>query len=655
MTNQPTPLELAIIAGGYAYQHAGASDNIILPPGYVDLTHTFTAAQIGEYGNQGAANGYNGFASSNNPTLGFQAYVIGKLATDEFGITSPNTIAYIVVAIRGTDPSGPAAFNNFGTDALGLQSFFSSKYAKYANEYLTQVEQTASDLYGVPVIEIGHSLAGAVIESHLLVYSSLKGNVFQEFNVQQGVVFNPLSGLWYSKGTFGIATQGDIRPPLDVYISNGDKLANNFFTPPQVIGAERLPNTAIGDYSTYGHYKIMPSVNDGTFGFLPNHTDVISGIALLDRLANGGTLPAADARALEATFRAGGSFRPGTPVPIIGILNQYNASHPAGSYYINQSPYDSLTSGGAVNPFTLGGAVNQGYVPDGTDAGNQGSGMGMIAATGSGAAYYFGPDGYVPPLNLPDLNGIPTFNSGNTGEGGPVVLDLSGNGINITPLSQSNVFFDMANDGHEQHTAWAGAGNGVLVYDPSGGAVTQANQVEFTLWDPAAKSDMQALRDVFDTNHDGVLNSSDSTWNDFRILVTNADGTQTLETLAQAGVTSINLTPNSYNQVFTDGSSINGETTFTRGNGTTGTAATVTFANGRDPTGAGYTARQEVDVTGETAAGTLDGWSHSLAHLRLPPVNVVQRPFQRFAPPFRFSTNIVQILCLFVYSAHGVI
>ena len=74
---------------------------------------------------------------------------------------------------------------------------------------------------------------------------------------------------------------------------------------------------------------------------------------------------------------------------------------------------------------------------------------------------------------------------------------------------------------------------------------------------------MQALEQVFDTNHDGVLNASDSSWNDFRILVTNADGTQTLETLAQAGVTSINLTPNSYEQVFTDGSSIDGETTFT--------------------------------------------------------------------------------------------
>ena len=164
---------------------------------------------------------------------------------------------------------------------------------------------------------------------------------------------------------------------------------------------------------------------------------------------------------------------------------------------------------------------------------------------------------------------------GGSGGGSPVVLDLSGKGIKITPLSSSNMFFGMANNGYAQHTAWAGAGNGVLVYDPSGGAVTQANQVNFTLWDPTAKTDMQALQHVFDTNHDGVLNASDSSWNNFRILVTNADGTQTLETLAQAGVTSINLNANSYKQAFTDGSSIDGETTFTKSDGTTGTAATV--------------------------------------------------------------------------------
>ena len=182
--------------------------------------------------------------------------------------------------------------------------------------------------------------------------------------------------------------------------------------------------------------------------------------------------------------------------------------------------------------------------------------------------------------------------------GGPVVLDLSGKGIKITPLSSSNTYFDMANDGYQQHTAWAGAGNGVLVYDPSGGAITQANQVEFTLWDPTATNDMQALRDVFDTNHDGVLNASDANWNSFRILVTNADGTTTLETMAQAGVTSINLTPNAVSQTLPDGSSINGETTFARTNGTTGTAAAVSFAY----SGADYSVQQSVthNVDGST-------------------------------------------------------
>ncbi len=98
------------------------------------------------------------------------------------------------------------------------------------------------------------------------------------------------------------------------------------------------------------------------------------------------------------------------------------------------------------------------------------------------------------------------------GSGNPVVLDLKGKGVKITPLSSSNMFFDMANNGFEQKTAWAGAGNGVLVYDPGGGPVTHANQVNFTLWDPSAKTGMQALEQVFDTNHDGVLNSSDADW-----------------------------------------------------------------------------------------------------------------------------------------------
>ena len=136
-------------------------------------------------------------------------------------------------------------------------------------------------------------------------------------------------------------------------------------------------------------------------------------------------------------------------------------------------------------------------------------------------------------------------NSGSYGYSGgyfsaPVVLDLNGDGLNITPLSSSNMFYDMAGDGYQHRTAWAGAGDGVLVLDTQGnGQITQRNQVVFTDWDPTAKDDMQALRDVFDSNHNGMLDAGDAQFSSFKIFVSNADGTTTLQTLAQAGIVSI--------------------------------------------------------------------------------------------------------------------
>lgn len=162
----------------------------------------------------------------------------------------------------------------------------------------------------------------------------------------------------------------------------------------------------------------------------------------------------------------------------------------------------------------------------------------------------------------------------------PVLLDLSGNGINITQLSSSNTYFDAAGDGYQHRTAWAGAGNGMLVYDTNGdGKITQANQINFTLWDPTAKSDMQALLDVFDTNHNGKLDAGDANFAKFKVLVTNADGTQTLKSLTELGIASINLVENAASIVLPDGSSIDGTTTYTRTDGSTGTAATVSLAS----------------------------------------------------------------------------
>ncbi|WP_400771523.1 beta strand repeat-containing protein [Methylosinus sporium] len=181
----------------------------------------------------------------------------------------------------------------------------------------------------------------------------------------------------------------------------------------------------------------------------------------------------------------------------------------------------------------------------------------------------------------------------------PVVVDLDGNGIKITPYSSSNVFYDTAADGYQHRTAWAAAGDAILAIDANNdGNIDQTNEIVFTQWDPTASSDMQALLDVFDTNHNGQLDSGDAKFSQFRLVVTNANGTQTVETLGQAGVASIGLHEDNYSQTFSDGSTINGETTFTRTDGSTGTAASVTLVSNA----AGYALQTAQSVDG---AGTV--------------------------------------------------
>jgi len=158
--------------------------------------------------------------------------------------------------------------------------------------------------------------------------------------------------------------------------------------------------------------------------------------------------------------------------------------------------------------------------------------------------------------------------------GRPVLLDLDGDGVEITQVSSSNVFFDMSGDGKQHRTAWAGVGDGVLVRDSGNdGVIDRQNEIDFTQWDPTAESDMQALLNVFDTNKNGKLDAGDAEWALFKVLVTNSDGTTTLRTLDELGITSINLVTNNQEVTLPDGSKISGTTTYTKSDGSTGIAA----------------------------------------------------------------------------------
>ncbi|MEO9227543.1 MAG: hypothetical protein ABI216_01140, partial [Devosia sp.] len=192
----------------------------------------------------------------------------------------------------------------------------------------------------------------------------------------------------------------------------------------------------------------------------------------------------------------------------------------------------------------------------------------------------------------------------------PVALDLDGNGISINPLASSNTFFDMAGDGLQHRTSWAGAGDGVLVRDAGNdGVINQKNEVDFTSWDPSAKTDMQALLDVFDTNHNGKLDAGDTDWSLFKVMVTNADGTTTLKTTTQLGITSINLVSNNQEVALPGGSKINGTATFLKSDGSTGTVADTTLAYDANGYVVGQTVTHNADATTivENRAANTDG------------------------------------------------
>ncbi|MGJ4950075.1 hypothetical protein [Bradyrhizobium sp. HKCCYLS20291] len=279
--------------------------------------------------------------------------------------------------------------------------------------------------------------------------------------------------------------------------------------------------------------------------------------------------------------------------------------------------YDGISNSSQIDPWETSTRLTfdnglDGRAPDIVDwqesspvnIGGAGGWGGFDWPGGGGSGWPGGGSGWTPGGWTPG-GGTPGGGYG----GYPVVLDLTGQGIHVTPRGTSNQYFNMAGDGYQHATAWAGAGNGVLVLDLNGnGVIDQANQVNFTLWDPTATSDMEALLDVFDTNHDGKLNAGDTDWTKFKVLVTNADGTTQLETLQQLGITSIDLTGNNQKRQLSDGSSINGTTTYTRADGTTGTAADVTFSYDAS----GYRVVKTVSA-GADGSTTIDNKAYSSA------------------------------------------
>ena len=218
----------------------------------------------------------------------------------------------------------------------------------------------------------------------------------------------------------------------------------------------------------------------------------------------------------------------------------------------------------------LGVAANGGVVTQGHN--------GQLNSISQQSDWWLQATGQSPAPSSSSSSSSSDSSSSGSSSGKPILLDLDGDGIEITSLSSSNTFLDVLDDGLKHRTAWAGAGDGVLVRDSGDdGVINLANEIDFTQWDSTARSDLEALRNVFDTNHDGRLTSADQDWSLFKVLVTEANGTRTLKTLAQLGITGLDLITNNQEVVYSDGSKVLGTAAYTKTDGSTGLLGDATL------------------------------------------------------------------------------
>ena len=184
----------------------------------------------------------------------------------------------------------------------------------------------------------------------------------------------------------------------------------------------------------------------------------------------------------------------------------------------------------------------------------------------------------------------------------PILLDLNGdNHIDLRPFDpeefaeDTHPQYDWDEDGIRDGTAWVGPQDGFLAIDlgengeaGADGSIDQARELAFSMWPEGTTegdepTDLEALRLVFDTNHDDVLDNNDARWNEFRIWQdANQNGISDqgeLKTMSEAGIRLVNLLPSPQGSIqFPDGSAITGTSSYEMTDGTTRLVGDATLA-----------------------------------------------------------------------------
>jgi hypothetical protein len=284
-------------------------------------------------------------------------------------------------------------------------------------------------------------------------------------------------------------------------------------------------NNTVSAIDKYNNGTIQPS------DVLQITGSVLGGLASAAVIV-GGSVPIGIAVTIAAIGLAGGPFAKDAVNEAINALN------------------DRFNGGGGTGGGTGGGA------------GGSGGGGGAAGGTG-GAGGGAGAGGTTPPRR------------------DPLVLDLDGDGIETTSTRDGTVIlFDHDADGVKTGTGWVKPDDGWLVLDRNGNGTIDSGRELFGV--DTLKSNGQLATDGFDAlkdldaNQDGKIDATDSVFANLRIWRDlNQDGisqANELTTLVANSITGIGANASAVNTDLGNGNVQTAVGTFTRSNGTTGTA-----------------------------------------------------------------------------------
>ncbi|MDJ0921321.1 MAG: calcium-binding protein, partial [Henriciella sp.] len=151
----------------------------------------------------------------------------------------------------------------------------------------------------------------------------------------------------------------------------------------------------------------------------------------------------------------------------------------------------------------------------------------------------------------------------------PLILDLDGDGIELSGMSSISPFYDLDGDGFAERTGWTTGDDGFLAIDLNQDG--QINDIS-ELFGDRNTSGFDALG-VHDSNADGIIDVNDAVFADLRIWQDiDSDGVTDageLSTLTDRGIDSINLTPTNQTLVNMTGNEVAAEGSYTLSDGTT--------------------------------------------------------------------------------------